>query len=93
MDDSIWISIGLGLLGSGGIVAWARTRAEMPKLAAEAQSTVIRDITAENDRLKELIETERAERKEEQAVSKARINGLQAQVSALRERIAALEKE
>jgi len=85
MDSEIWIYVLTGLVGSGGLVAWARARSEAPKLAAEAQSTVIKDLNAENARLSALIVLERAERKAEQSVSRA-------EIAALRARIVALEK-
>lgn len=88
----MWIFILTGLVGSGGLVAWSRARSEAPKLAAEAQSTVIKDLNAENERLKELILEEREERQAEQAVARAQIEALNAQINAMRKRILALEK-
>ena len=40
------------LLGAGGLTAFFRARAEAPKLAAEAQSTIIRNLVDENERLR-----------------------------------------
>lgn len=80
MEDQVWIYIGVSLLGSGGIVAWLRARKEAPKLAAEAQSIIIENVHAENERLQELVEETRAENA-----------ALRTEIALLRQRIVALE--
>lgn len=40
-----------GLIGSGGLVAFLKARAEVPKIATEAQSLIIQNLQSENARL------------------------------------------
>ena len=73
MEAIEWVYVISAFVGGGGLVAFFRARNEAPKLAAEAQSIVIRDLGLENTRLNAVIEALRAEI----AVLEERINHLE----------------
>ena len=73
MEAVDWVYLISAFVGGGGLVAFFRARNEAPKLAAEAQSIVIRDLGLENTRLNGVIEALRAEI----AVLEERINHLE----------------
>ena len=51
-----WIAlIASAILGSGGYVAYRKTKAEIPLINVQAQSQIIQDLTGENSRLGEII--------------------------------------
>ena len=83
MEADQWITLGASaIVGGGGMVAWFRARNEAPKLAAETQSIIIRDLTLENTRLK----TEIASMHRELAEALSQINGLRDRILALESR-------
>lgn len=58
MEPDQWVTLAASaVVGGGGLVAWFRAKNEAPKIAAETQSIIIRDLTSENTRLKTEIAT------------------------------------
>ena len=86
MEASEWVLVIAALLGGGGLTALLRTRAEAPKMAAEAQSTVITNLQHENERyltrIQVLEERDRA-RSAEIAACKLRLQDLEIKLKKL----------
>lgn len=81
MEPDNWIVLAAsGILGGGGLVAWFRAKNEAPKLQAETQSIIIRDLTTENTRLKN-----------ELAALHLQLTDALAQINQLRDRVLVLE--
>ena len=87
MEASEWVLVIAALLGGGGgLTALLRTRSEAPKMAAEAQSTVISNLQHENERYLtriQVLEERDMARSAEIAACKVRLQELEVKIKKL----------